>query len=40
MYVFGAEQSISGDLAAVWSVWTDLPRFPGWDPREAGSGQA
>ena len=22
------------DAAAAWQVWTDMPRFPEWDPRE------
>jgi Polyketide cyclase / dehydrase and lipid transport len=34
MYVFGGEQTITGDIAAIWAVWTDMPRFPDWDPRE------
>lgn len=21
-------------MTAVWSVWTDIDRFPAWDPRE------
>lgn len=34
MYQFGAEQTVTGDIDAFWAVWTDLPRFPTWDPRE------
>jgi hypothetical protein len=34
MYVFGGEQTITGDIAAIWAIWTDMPRFPDWDPRE------
>jgi hypothetical protein len=25
---------IHADAAAAWSVWTDIDRFPSWDPRE------
>jgi hypothetical protein len=25
---------IRADAAAVWSTWTDIDRFPAWDPRE------
>ncbi len=32
MYVFGGEQAIAGDIATIWAVWTDMPRFPDWDP--------
>jgi hypothetical protein len=34
VYVFGDEKLISGDIAAIWSAWTDMERFPQWDPRE------
>jgi hypothetical protein len=34
MYVFGDEKLISGDIAAIWTAWTDMERFPEWDPRE------
>jgi len=34
VYVFGDERVIDGDIAAIWSVWTDMTRFPKWDPRE------
>ena len=34
MYVFGGEQTINGDITAIWAAWTDMPRFPEWDPRE------
>jgi len=34
MYVFGGEQLIDGGITAIWSVWTDMERFPQWDPRE------
>ncbi|MBV9170866.1 MAG: SRPBCC family protein [Chloroflexi bacterium] len=33
-YEFGDEMTISGDASVVWEVWTDLARFPAWDPRE------
>ena len=33
-YVFGNEMTINADRERVWRVWTDLPRFPQWDPRE------
>ena len=33
-YVFAAEQLVSADPGALWSVWTDPDRFPEWDPRE------
>lgn len=31
---FTVEQDIDADPAAVWAVWTDVERFPDWDPRE------
>ena len=34
MYVFENELTVDGDVAKLWAVWTDLPRFPDWDPRE------
>ncbi|MEV0408331.1 hypothetical protein [Actinoallomurus sp. NPDC050550] len=34
MYVFGDEKIISGDSAKVWAVWSEVERFPEWDPRE------
>ncbi|MBV9165372.1 MAG: SRPBCC family protein [Solirubrobacterales bacterium] len=34
MYEFGAQQEIEGEVEQLWAVWTDLPRFPEWDPRE------
>lgn len=34
MYVFGNELTVDGDLDRLWAVWSDLPRFPEWDPRE------
>lgn len=37
MYEFGAQQQIRGDHHAVWSTWTDMNRFPEWDPREVST---
>jgi hypothetical protein len=34
MYQFSSEQEIQGDVERLWAVWTDLPLFPEWDPRE------
>jgi hypothetical protein len=34
MYSFTEEAVISGDIGAIWSVATDVPRWPSWDPHE------
>lgn len=33
-YTLDVEKITEGDHAAVWQTWTDLERFPQWDPRE------
>src|SRR5438105_3924298 len=34
MYTIEAETVISGELAAVWRVATDVANWPSWDPHE------
>lgn len=34
MYRIHAEQTISGDLAIIWQLVTDVGGWPGWDPHE------
>ena len=34
MYEFTAELTISGNLADIWAVATDVDRWPDWDPHE------
>ncbi len=34
MYVIAEETIITGDLAAVWAVATDVDSWPAWDPHE------
>jgi len=31
MYLFECEATFEADPAAVWSVWTDVARWPEWD---------
>jgi hypothetical protein len=31
MYLFECEATFEADLAAVWTVWTDVARWPEWD---------
>jgi hypothetical protein len=33
-YTLDVESIAEGDHAAVWQSWTDMERFPLWDPRE------
>jgi hypothetical protein len=37
MYVLSEQVIITGDIAAVWEVATDVPRWPEWDPHELQS---
>ncbi|WP_214322336.1 SRPBCC family protein [Nonomuraea sediminis] len=37
MYSFSEEAIISGDIAAIWRVATDVPSWPAWDPHEEKS---
>jgi hypothetical protein len=34
MYTIDCEATITGRLADVWATWTDMVRYPEWDPRE------
>ena len=34
MYSFEVTTIVQADPAALWQAWTDMPRFPQWDPRE------
>jgi uncharacterized protein YndB with AHSA1/START domain len=33
-YILVVEETVEADPAALWQAWTDMPRFPSWDPRE------
>jgi hypothetical protein len=33
-YTLDVETVVTADHAAVWRTWTDMERFPEWDPRE------
>jgi uncharacterized protein YndB with AHSA1/START domain len=33
-YTLNIETTVRADPAALWQAWTDMPRFPSWDPRE------
>lgn len=33
-YALGVAAVIHADAAATWAAWTDIDRFPAWDPRE------
>jgi hypothetical protein len=33
-YTIEISRPFDVDPAAAWEVWTDMPRFPEWDPRE------
>ena len=37
-YTLNVETTVRADAAALWQAWTDMPRFPSWDPREEESG--
>jgi len=34
MYAIECEATIRGRLTDVWNTWTDMARYPEWDPRE------
>ncbi|HJP79735.1 MAG TPA: SRPBCC family protein [Pseudonocardiaceae bacterium] len=34
MYRISAQRTITGDLAAIWRVATDVDAWPSWDPHE------
>jgi hypothetical protein len=33
-YTLDIEMTVAADGAALWQAWTDMERFPSWDPRE------
>jgi hypothetical protein len=33
-YTLDIEMTTAADGAALWQAWTDMERFPSWDPRE------
>jgi hypothetical protein len=34
MYTLDLEARVEADLDSVWTAWTDMERYPEWDPRE------
>jgi hypothetical protein len=34
MYAIDCEATIRGRVSDVWATWTDMVRYPEWDPRE------
>jgi uncharacterized protein YndB with AHSA1/START domain len=34
MYEFSFTTEIAAPLDRVWAVWSDMPKYPEWDPRE------
>ena len=33
-YILETEATVRANPAALWQAWTDMERFPSWDPRE------
>jgi hypothetical protein len=33
-YILAVETTVEADPASLWQAWTDMSRFPAWDPRE------
>jgi uncharacterized protein YndB with AHSA1/START domain len=34
MYAIDLAATVDGDAEALWEAWTDMERYPDWDPRE------
>lgn len=34
VYTLEISEEFDVDASAAWAIWTDMPRFPAWDPRE------
>jgi hypothetical protein len=34
MYTLDIETTVDAEVDSLWAVWTDLERYPEWDPRE------
>jgi hypothetical protein len=34
MYSIDCEATVTGELDAIWTAWSDMAAYPSWDPRE------